>query len=67
MLSVLLLSFRTYTLESVEGSSFPAKDGGIRITSSGDVEGTDKIHREGNVYTLMGDLESDVANGVIFY
>jgi parallel beta-helix repeat protein len=29
---------------------------GIRITSAGTVEGTDKIQRSGNVYTLTGDV-----------
>ncbi|MBC7129636.1 right-handed parallel beta-helix repeat-containing protein [Candidatus Bathyarchaeota archaeon] len=33
---------------------------GIRINSDGTVEGTDKIHREGNVYTLTDDIYSTI-------
>jgi len=33
---------------------------GIRITSSGTVEGTDQIERSGNVYTLTGDIHRTI-------
>ena len=40
--------------------------GDIRITPDGTVEGTNKISRDGNVYTLIGDLSGSVENGQTF-
>ena len=40
--------------------------GDIRITPDGAVEGTDKISRDNNVYTLVGDLSGAVENGQTF-
>ncbi|MEM2108242.1 MAG: NosD domain-containing protein, partial [Candidatus Bathyarchaeia archaeon] len=40
--------------------------GNIRITPDGSVEGTDKISRDNNVYTLVGDLSGAVENGRTF-
>ncbi|MGD6932620.1 MAG: right-handed parallel beta-helix repeat-containing protein [Candidatus Bathyarchaeia archaeon] len=37
--------------------------GVVRITADGTVEGTDKISRNGNVYTLTGDLSGSVEDG----
>lgn len=38
----------------------------IRVTPDGTVEGTDKISRDDNVYTLSGDIDGSVDNGCIF-
>jgi parallel beta-helix repeat protein len=40
--------------------------GVIRITSNGTVEGTDKILRNGNVYTLIDDISGDVEVDRVF-
>jgi parallel beta-helix repeat protein len=40
--------------------------GVIRITSSGDIEGSDKISRNGNVYTLKDDIISVVKYDTVF-
>jgi hypothetical protein len=40
--------------------------GVIRITAEGTVEGTDKIQRNGNVYTLNGDISGSVEDGATF-
>jgi len=44
----------------------PPFEGDIRITPEGTVEGTDKISRDGNNYTLVGDLNGAVENGQTF-
>ncbi|MHC3129743.1 MAG: right-handed parallel beta-helix repeat-containing protein [Candidatus Bathyarchaeota archaeon] len=44
-------------VNSAVANFFPEQiPSGIRITSYGTVEGTDSIHRSGNVYTLTGDI-----------
>jgi nitrous oxidase accessory protein NosD len=48
----LVLAFENGKAQSSNGSSI------IRIRSDGTVEGTDKIQRDGDVYTLTGDLAS---------
>ena len=40
--------------------------GEIRITADGAVEGTDKISRVDNVYSLVGDLSGSVKDGFVF-
>ncbi|MBT0158688.1 hypothetical protein G4O51_01750 [Candidatus Bathyarchaeota archaeon A05DMB-2] len=50
---------------SVEAEAIPLT-GGIRIAPDGTVQGTDMITRDGNVYTLVGDLSGSVGNGQIF-
>lgn len=64
--SILLLTLILCTLESGSAQSISNFDGIIRITSGGTVEGTDKISRSGNVYTLVDDIVCDVAVGSVF-
>ena len=57
--SVLLLSVvaGTWFTDLAEANFFLEQTpSGIRITSVGAVEGTDKIYRSGNVYTLTRDI-----------
>ncbi len=49
-------------LEEVDAPIAPLT-GSVRITPDGTVEGTDKISRNNNVYTLVGDLSRTVENG----
>ncbi len=44
----------------------PPLTGEIRIAPDGTVQGTDMITRDGNVYTLVGDLSGSVDNGQFF-
>src|SRR4030066_2134609 len=68
--SIMILCFFLVTvlacgLGHVEAAPSPFT-GDIRITSDGTVEGTDKISRNENVYTLIGDISGTVENGRIF-
>ncbi len=77
-LSVLLASLIVGTefVEATEANSTPTPSvtspplmmgaGKIRIVTDGTVEGTDKISRVDNVYSLTGDLESNVESGFVF-
>ncbi|MGB9914931.1 MAG: right-handed parallel beta-helix repeat-containing protein [Candidatus Bathyarchaeales archaeon] len=47
-------------------AQFSNDNGIIRIRSDGTVEGTDKIHRNGNLYTLTGNLTSYVNSNEAF-
>ena len=40
--------------------------GSVRITPDGIVEGTDKISRNGDIYTLTGDISGTAENGGTF-
>jgi parallel beta-helix repeat protein len=62
-ISVLLLSAVAGTqLVNLSEANFfpPATPTGIQITSDGDVTGTDKIQRNGEVYTLTDDLQNPI-------
>ena len=68
--STIVLSFILFTvllvgLGYVDAAPSPFT-GDIRITPEGTVEGTDKINRDNNVYTLVGDLSGAVENGQTF-
>ena len=68
--STILLCFILFTvvfsgLGIVDAAPSPFT-GEIRITPDGAVEGTDKISRSENIYTLSGDLSGSVDNGQIF-
>ena len=51
---------------TVTSEPFMPFTGEIRITSDGAVEGTDKISRVDNVYSLIGDLSGSVKDGFVF-
>jgi parallel beta-helix repeat protein len=61
----LLLTVAVCTLESANAVTLPFT-GEIRITADGTVEGTDKISRNGNVYTLTGNISGSVDDGSYF-
>src|SRR5512139_1857931 len=61
-LSFILLTVVFCGLGHVDAAPAPFS-GDIRITPDGTVEGTDKISREGNVYTLLADLSGATENG----
>src|SRR4030067_1848957 len=68
--SIIILCFFLFTVLScglghVDAAPSPFT-GDIRITADGTVEGTDKISRNENVYTLIGDISGTVENGLIF-
>ena len=67
VLPLVLLLLATSCLASlpVDAASSPFM-GDIRIAADGSVEGTDKISRDKNVYTLVGDLSAAVENGQTF-
>ena len=46
--------------------AFSRFTGQIRIAADGTVEGTDKISRAGNFYSLVGDINGSVENGRVF-
>lgn len=62
-LIALLMFASVCTLESVNAS---LSDGVIRITPEGNVEGTDKISRNGNLYTITDDITGSVQDGATF-
>jgi parallel beta-helix repeat protein len=46
----------------------PVPDHTIEITADGDINGTDKIHRSGNLYTFTGDIVGSIVifrNGIV--
>jgi len=61
-LSFILLTVVFCGLWHVDAAPSPFT-GDIRITPEGAVEGTDKISRVGNVYTLLADLSGTTENG----
>lgn len=64
-ISSMLIMALTCTLQS----SFAIHEGfqeDIRITPEGNVEGTDKIIQNGNLYTLREDIAGDTKAGMIF-
>ena len=61
-LSFILLTVVFCGLGHVDAAPSPFT-GDIRITPEGAVEGTDKISRVGNVYTLLADLSGTTENG----
>jgi len=67
VLTFMLLLSHSYTLESGNADDVGiAYKSVISITSSGDVEGSNRIQRHGNVYTLKSDLSGSVKDGSIF-
>ncbi len=64
LLSMLLAMSLVCSLEFATALS--PYTGVIRITAEGTVEGTDKIQRNGNVYTLNGDISGSVGDGATF-
>ena len=64
ILCFVLLTVLFCSLEYVD--AVPSFTGDIRITPEGTVEGTDKISRNDNVYTLVGDLAGSAENGGTF-
>jgi hypothetical protein len=62
-LVALLLFVFVGTLDSVDAV---LREGVIRITPDGTVEGTDKISQNGNIYTLTGDITGGVEDGAVF-
>lgn len=65
ILSLILLTVLLCSFGPVIAAASPFK-GSIRITPDGDVEGTDKIGRNDNVYTLIGDITGSAGNGATF-
>jgi len=61
ILSFILLTVLFCGLGVVDAAPSPFT-GDIRITPEGTVEGTDKISRNDNVYTLVGDISGSVDN-----
>ena len=65
LVSFLLFSLLTSAVLLDVSSANPMSMGepappGIRIKGDGSVEGTDRIRRDGNVYTLMSDLDTTI-------
>ena len=65
VLSFILFTFLFCSLGYVDAAPAP-HTGEIRITPEGTVEGTDKISRNDNVYTLTGDITGSAENGGTF-
>ena len=65
ILSLSLVTILFFTSEFTNAISSPFI-GKIRITPDGTVEGTDKIRRDNNIYTLTGDLSGSIENGQTF-
>jgi parallel beta-helix repeat protein len=56
LLSTLIFSFCGILVQPVESQSFES----IYIRADGSVEGADKIQRDGNVYTLISDINGSI-------
>ncbi len=63
--SIVLLLF-TVSLEGYVYAAISPHTGTIRITPDGIVEGTEKISRNGDIYTLTGDISGTAENGGSF-
>src|SRR4030042_3120702 len=63
--SIVLILF-TVNLEGYVDAAPSPHTGTIRITPDGIVEGTDKISRNGDIYTLNGDISGTAENGGTF-
>jgi parallel beta-helix repeat protein len=63
--SIVLLLF-TVSVEGYVDAVPSPHTGTIRITPDGIVEGTDKISRNGDIYTLTGDISGTAENGGTF-
>lgn len=61
---IFLLCFAVVTIPQI---GVAQTEGTIYIRADGTVEGTDKIHRNGNVYTFLGNISIDVSgiDGII--
>jgi len=64
LIMLLILSFFLVSLPQI---GIVKAEGTIYIMSDGSVEGTDKIQRDGNVYTFLGNISIDVSgvDGII--
>ena len=62
VLFVLLILFLVLVRVSEDSTVSSLIVGEIRIMPDGSVEGTDKIQRDGNVYTLVSDIDGSVEN-----
>jgi hypothetical protein len=64
LIATILLTIGIYSLWNVNTQHVPVNDEVqdvcIRITSDGTIEGTDKICKNGNIYTLIEDIAGDV-------
>ena len=61
VLILLISSFQEYVNAAISPHS-----GSVRISPDGTVEGTEKISRNGDVYTLTGDISGVAENGKTF-
>jgi nitrous oxidase accessory protein NosD len=61
-----ILAFSLILASTTGEAQLPADVGIIRIRSDGNVEGTEKIQRNGEVHTLTGNLESSVGSDEAF-
>jgi nitrous oxidase accessory protein NosD len=62
----IVLVLLTVSSEGYVDATISPHSGSIRITPTGVVEGTEKISRNGNVYTLTGDISGTAENGRTF-